>query len=69
MSDKNIFSVRLSPERAAKLDYLSQLFNFSKNEYIGLLIDAKYDQLKGNPQIEEMMKKIQEFNVWLKDVK
>lgn len=68
MSDKNIFSVRFSPERAAKLDYLSRSFSMSKNEYLGLLVDAKYDQLKGNPQIEEMIKKIQEFNTWLKEV-
>lgn len=68
VSDKylSVLTVRLTPERTKKLDFLVDSFGMSKNEYIGTLIDAKYDQCCGNPQIMEAIQKLNEIKDMLK---
>lgn len=67
-SDKDLYvlTIRLTPERSDKLDFLVDNFGMSKNEYIGTLIDAKYDQCSGNPQLMEAIQKLNEIKDMLK---
>lgn len=67
-SDKSlsVLTVRLTPERSKKLDFLAGNFGMSKNEYIGALIDAKYDQCSDNPQLMEAIQKLNEIKDMLK---
>ena len=54
--------VKLSDEEKQKLEYICNSYDESISHFIRSLINAQYDSLVGNPEIEKMLEQMKEIS-------
>lgn len=66
MATRNIQTAfRFDNATINQLDNLCQLWNINRTECITRLINSAYDSVQGNPQLKEMLEKLNELRVYL----
>ena len=53
--------VKLNEEDKKKLDFLCSIFNDSMSDCVRTMINENYDNLKGNPELTEIINKLNDF--------